>query len=109
MSPRSGLRRFFLKVAGGFQNREIVARDVRVRAAGLDQGSALLAPGSFVLQECTDLHGARPSEESDGGPSLRAETTWIPDFGKVRIHQRLFGTVYTRGTQTENFFEKVFE
>src|SRR6202043_1746845 len=77
-------------------DRKTGSRTVRFRAPGSLRGSPILAAGPLNLPECPDLHGAGAPEKGHEHFPLRAEGRGIPDFGKIRIHQRIFGVIYTR-------------
>jgi len=72
-------------------DREIVARDVRVRAAGPGPGPSVLAPGPHQLPQRAHLHGAGAPEEGHGHLPLRSEAHRVPAAGEVGIDRRLHG------------------
>ena len=63
---------------GRLPDRQIHARDVRLRAPGSYPGSSLLAPGPDQLPQRPHLHGAGAPGEGDRHLPLRAQTHRIP-------------------------------
>ena len=67
------LRRFFTKADGGYRVSEGAPRHVRLRPAGSDARSAVLAARPDLLSQRAHLHGRATAEEAAGDVSLRAQ------------------------------------
>ncbi len=75
------LRRFFSKSRWSLSALQGDSRALRVRAAGLDARSAVLAPRSGHLQKYADLFGSGESAAGDRHDSLFLETARVSDAG----------------------------